>query len=37
MVAAEMLVTVGFTNVWNLKEGMNDWVAKGYQLVRKSP
>lgn len=35
-IAAETMVKLGFTNVWNFKQGMNDWQAKGYPLLQKS-
>ncbi len=34
-IAAETMVKLGFTNVWNLKQGMIDWKAKGYPLLQK--
>jgi len=34
-IAAETLVKLGYTNVWNLKEGMNEWLQKGYPLLNK--
>jgi len=34
-IAAETLVKLGYTNVWNLKEGMNEWQQKGYPLLNK--
>ena len=33
--AARTLVSLGFTNVWNLDGGMVDWEQQGYQLIRK--
>lgn len=36
-IAAETMVKLGFTNVWNLKQGMIDWKAKGYPLPQKLP
>lgn len=35
-IAAEKMVKLGYTNVWNLKEGMNEWQQKGYPLLNKS-
>lgn len=34
-IAAETMVKLGYTNIWNLKQGMVDWEAKGYPLLRK--
>jgi rhodanese-related sulfurtransferase len=34
-IAAETMAKLGFTNIWNLKEGMNDWQAHGHQLLFK--
>jgi len=34
-IASETLVNLGYTNVWNLKEGMNEWQQKGYTLLNK--
>lgn len=34
-IAAEALVKLGYTNVWNLKEGMAEWRQKGYPLLNK--
>ncbi len=33
--AAETMVKLGFTNIWNLKQGMVNWKAKGYPLLEK--
>jgi len=32
-IAARILVTAGYTNVWNLDGGMNAWRALGYPVV----
>ena len=34
-IASETMVNMGYTNVWNLKEGMNEWKQKGYSLLNK--
>ena len=34
-IASETMVNMGYTNVWNLKEGMNEWKQKGYTLLNK--
>ena len=33
--AAIALVRFGYTNVWNLKGGMQAWEEAGYSVVRK--
>ena len=32
--AAEELVSMGYTNVWNLKGGMADWQQAGFELEK---
>ncbi len=34
-IAAETLVKLGYTNIWNLNEGMREWQQKGYPLLNK--
>ncbi|VVB89904.1 Thiosulfate sulfurtransferase GlpE [uncultured archaeon] len=34
-IAAETMVKLGYTDVWNLKEGMREWEQKGYTLLNK--
>ena len=33
-IAAEKLVSLGYTNVWNLKGGMIDWEKAGFDLEK---
>ncbi|HLO17550.1 MAG TPA: rhodanese-like domain-containing protein [Anaerolineales bacterium] len=33
-IAAEKLVSLGYTNVWNLKGGMIDWEKAGFDLKK---
>jgi rhodanese-related sulfurtransferase len=33
-IAAEQLVSLGYTNIWNLKGGMQDWEEAGYNLQK---
>lgn len=35
-IAAETMVKLGYTNIWNLKEGMVEWQQKGFPLLDKS-
>ncbi|MCL5612388.1 MAG: rhodanese-like domain-containing protein [Chloroflexi bacterium] len=32
--AAEELVSLGYTNIWNLKGGMVDWESAGYEIQK---
>ena len=32
-ISAEVLVGLGYTNVWNLKGGMAEWQREGYPLI----
>ncbi len=34
-IAAETLVRLGYTNVWNLQDGMVAWGKQGYSLIQK--
>lgn len=34
-IAAETMVKLGYTNIWNLKEGMVEWQQKGFPLLHK--
>jgi rhodanese-related sulfurtransferase len=34
-IAAEKLVSLGYTNVWNVKGGMVDWEQAGFELEIK--
>lgn len=34
-IAAEALVKLGYTNVWNLKGGMLEWEGAGYEIQDK--
>jgi len=34
-IASETMVNLGYTDVWNLKEGMREWQQKGYSLLNK--
>ena len=33
-IAAEKLVSLGYTNIWNLKGGMIDWEKEGFELEK---
>jgi len=33
-IAAEKLVSLGYTNIWNLKGGMVDWEQAGYNIEK---
>jgi rhodanese-related sulfurtransferase len=33
-IAAEQLVSLGYTNVWSLKGGMQDWEKAGYRIQK---
>lgn len=33
-IAAEMLVSIGYTNIWEMKGGMVDWENAGYEIVK---
>ena len=33
-IAAEELVSIGYTNIWNLKGGMVDWKQAGFELEK---
>lgn len=33
-IAAEKLVSLGYTNVWNLKGGMADWEKDGFEIQK---
>jgi rhodanese-related sulfurtransferase len=34
-IAAEELVSLGYTNIWNLKGGMVEWEQAGYELQQQ--
>ena len=33
-ITAEELVSLGYTNIWNLKDGMVDWEQAGYEIEK---
>jgi len=33
-IAAEKLVSLGYTNIWNLKGGMADWEKEGFEIQK---
>jgi phage shock protein E len=33
-IAAEQLVALGYTNIWNLKGGMAEWQQAGYEIEK---
>lgn len=33
-IAAEKLVSLGYTNIWNLEGGMVDWEQAGYEITK---
>ena len=33
-IAAEKLVSLGYTNIWNLKGGMIDWEKEGFEIQK---
>jgi len=33
-IAGEKLVALGYTNIWNLKEGMVEWEQAGYEIEK---
>ena len=35
-IASETLVKLGYTNVWDLNDGMIEWKKKGFPLLNKS-
>ena len=34
-ITAEKLVLLGYTNIWNLKEGMVEWEQAGYEIEKQ--
>ena len=36
VIASETLVKLGYTNVWDLNDGMIEWKKKGFPLLNKS-